>query len=93
MKHFEVTPSQLLPILRDCHAAKLNPFVQGQPGVGKSAIVAQYAAEIGAEFIDARLAYYAPQDVQGFPYLDIDEQGYVRCDLAVPLSGPRRRIR
>jgi AAA domain (dynein-related subfamily) len=89
MKHFEVTPSQLLPILRDCHAAKLNPFVQGQPGVGKSAIVAQYAAEIGAEFIDARLAYYAPQDVQGFPYLDTDEQGVRTMRLSRPAFWPK----
>jgi hypothetical protein len=89
MKHFEVTPSQLLPILRDCHAAKLNPFVQGQPGVGKSAIVAQYAAEIGAEFIDARLAYYAPQDVQGFPYLDTDEQGVRMMRLSRPAFWPK----
>ena len=89
MKHFEVTPSQLLPILRDCHAAKLNPFIQGQPGVGKSAIVAQYAAEIGAEFIDARLAYYAPQDVQGFPYLDTDEQGIRTMRLSRPAFWPK----
>ena len=89
MKHLEVTPSQLLPILRDCHAAKLNPFVQGQPGVGKSAIVARYAAEIGAEFIDARLAYYAPQDVQGFPYLDTDEQGIRTMRLSRPAFWPK----
>lgn len=89
MKYLEVTPSQLLPILRDCHAAKLNPFVQGQPGVGKSAIVAQYAAEIGAEFIDARLAYYAPQDVQGFPYLDTDEQGVRTMRLSRPAFWPK----
>jgi hypothetical protein len=71
----EVTPDQLLEVLKACHAAKLNPFVQGQPGVGKSAVVAAYAKSINAEFVDARLAYYAPQDVQGFPYLDTDEQG------------------
>jgi len=73
----EVTTSQLTQVLRDCHAAKLNPFIQGQPGVGKSAVVAAYAKSIGAEFIDARLAYYAPQDVQGFPYLDSTADGKV----------------
>ena len=41
----EITPSQLKSVLRDCHAAKLNPFIQGQPGVGKSAIVAEFARE------------------------------------------------
>jgi hypothetical protein len=75
MINIEVTPSQLFKVLKDCHTAGLRPFIQGQPGVGKSAIVAEYARSIGAEFVDARLAYYAPQDVQGFPYLDSTADG------------------
>jgi hypothetical protein len=89
MEHIEVTPSQLRAVLRDCHQAKLNPFVQGQPGVGKSAVVQQYAEEIKAEFIDARLAYYAPQDVQGFPYLDKDETGNRTMRMSRPAFWPR----
>jgi len=89
MKQIEVSPSQLRSVLRDCHAAKLNPFVQGQPGVGKSAVVAQYAGEIQAEFIDARLAYYAPQDVQGFPYLETDKEGVRTMRLSRPAFWPK----
>jgi len=89
MTTIEVTTSQLKQVLKDCHAAKLNPFIQGQPGVGKSAVVAEYAREIGAEFIDARLAYYAPQDVQGFPYLDTDESGHKTMRFSKPSFWPK----
>lgn len=89
MRQIEVTPSQLRSVLRNCHAAKLNPFIQGQPGVGKSAVVAQYAAEIQAEFIDARLAYYAPQDVQGFPYLETGEDGTRTMRMSRPAFWPK----
>lgn len=88
MQTIEVTTSQLIDVLRDCHAAKLNPFVQGQPGVGKSAVVAQYAQSINSEFVDCRLAYYAPQDVQGFPYLDTDESGIKTMRFSRPAFWP-----
>lgn len=89
MTTIEITPSQLLETLKECHASKLNPFVQGQPGVGKSAIVAEYAKSIGAEFIDARLAYFAPQDVQGFPYLNPEADGSKSMKFSKPAFWPK----
>jgi hypothetical protein len=90
MTTIEATPSQLTSVLKDCHAAGLRPFIQGQPGVGKSAVVAEYARSIGAEFIDARLAYYAPQDVQGFPYLHTDpESGEKSMRFSKPAFWPK----
>jgi len=89
METIEVTTSQLKTVLKDCHAAKLNPFVQGQPGVGKSAVVQEYANESSFEFVDARLAYYAPQDVQGFPYLDTDANGNRTMRMSLPAFWPR----
>lgn len=89
MIKIEVTPSQLNTVLKDCHAAGKRPFIQGQPGVGKSAIVAEYAKSIGAEFVDARLAYYAPQDVQGFPYLNTDEDGGKTMRFSKPAFWPK----
>jgi hypothetical protein len=88
MTTIEVTPTQLRSVLRDCHAAKLNPFIQGQPGVGKSAVVADYAKSINAEFVDARLAYYAPQDVQGFPYLNTNADGSKSMRFSKPAFWP-----
>jgi hypothetical protein len=89
MTTIEVTPSQLTEVLKDCHAAGLRPFIQGQPGVGKSAIVAEYAKSIGAEFVDARLAYYAPQDVQGFPYLHSNDEGEKTMRFSKPAFWPK----
>lgn len=89
MTTIEVTPGQLTQVLKDCHAAKLAPFVQGQPGVGKSAVVGEYAKSIGAEFIDVRLAYYGPQDVQGYPYLASDENGHKTMCFSKPAYWPK----
>jgi hypothetical protein len=89
MIKIEVTPSQLTKVLKDCHSAGLRPFIQGSPGVGKSAIVAEYARSIGSEFIDARLAYYAPQDVQGFPYLHTGEEGEKTMKFSKPAFWPK----
>jgi hypothetical protein len=89
MTTIEVTPNQLKQVLKDCHAAKLAPFVQGQPGVGKSAVVAEYAREIGSEFVDVRLAYHAPQDVIGFPYLSTDEGGDKTMRFSRPAFWPK----
>ena len=75
LKTIETTMSELEDVLRYCEASNLAPFIQGAPGVGKSAIGAQYARAMKREFIDVRLAYYAPQDIQGYPYLDSTANG------------------
>ena len=89
MQTIEITLNQLPALLKDCHASGLHPFIMGQPGVGKSAGVDAYAESIGAEFIDARLAYYAPQDVQGFPFLDIDDEGMKTMRFSKPAFWPK----
>ena len=87
----ELTPTQLKTLLRDCDAARphLNPFIIGQPGVGKSAVVAEFAAESNREFIDLRLAYYAPQDVIGFPHLVTEEDGSKALKFSRPAFWPK----
>lgn len=87
MQTIEVTTSQLKSVLKDAHAAKLNPFIQGQPGVGKSAVVNDYAKEIAAEFIDVRLAYFGPQDF-GYPYLHENEDGSKTMRVSRPSFWP-----
>jgi hypothetical protein len=47
-------------------------MLHGRPGVGKSEIVAQLAAEIGAELHDLRLTTIEPQDLRGLPFYDHD---------------------
>lgn len=88
MQHIEVTPAQLIDVLKDCHSSKVNPFIQGQPGIGKSAIARQYAESLGAEYIDVRLAYYGPQDF-GYPYLHTNEDGSRTMRLTRPPFWPK----
>lgn len=69
MTTIEITPKQIPSVCKDCHESNVYPFFQGQPGVGKSEGIMAYAKTLSAEYIDVRLAYFAPQDVQGYPYL------------------------
>lgn len=47
-------------------------MLHGRPGVGKSEVVAQLAADIGAELHDLRLTTIEPQDLRGLPFYDHD---------------------
>lgn len=49
-------------------------MLHGRPGVGKSDIVHQLAAEIGADLHDLRLTTIEPQDLRGLPYYDHDRR-------------------
>lgn len=52
-------------------AAELPPLmVWGAPGLGKSTIIRDIAAEFGIGFIDVRLAQREPVDVRGLPVPD-----------------------
>jgi MoxR-like ATPase len=45
-------------------------MLHGRPGVGKTQIVQQLAAQIGARLFDLRLTTIEPQDLRGLPYYD-----------------------
>ena len=49
---------------------KVPCFLWGAPGIGKSSIVKQIAAEQGMAFIDLRLALLDPTDLKGIPFYD-----------------------
>lgn len=49
------------------HQVKLSLMIWGPPGIGKSSIVAQTAAEHGLACIDLRLSQLAPTDLRGLP--------------------------
>jgi len=65
-----VKASQLARTLQHLVEEKLPAFVWGPPGIGKSSIVAQVAAEQGVEFLDLRLALLDPTDLKGIPFFD-----------------------
>jgi ATPase family associated with various cellular activities (AAA) len=46
---------------------QISTMIWGAPGIGKSTIVSQLAAEHQLEFIDIRLSQLAPTDLRGLP--------------------------
>jgi MoxR-like ATPase len=64
-----MTPSQLAKYLASIveHDLRLSLMIWGAPGIGKSSIVAQAAADAGLDFIDVRLSQLAPTDLRGLP--------------------------
>ncbi len=60
-------PTAIRNALNVCLAKNRPAFVWGPPGVGKSDIVAQVAAERGMELRDVRLNLLDPTDIKGFP--------------------------
>ena len=49
------------------------PFLQGRPGIGKSAIVKQLAEENELDFIDLRLSQLDSCDIRGIPRVDAEK--------------------
>ncbi|WP_308918137.1 AAA family ATPase [Jannaschia sp. LMIT008] len=47
-------------------------MLHGRPGIGKSEIVAQLAAETGRRLLDLRLTTVEPPDLRGLPFYDHD---------------------
>lgn len=63
-------PKQIRQALNAAVDMQRPTFVWGPPGIGKSDIVAQIAAERGAELRDVRLNLMDPTDIKGFPVPD-----------------------
>ena len=72
-----MNPNQLSTYLQTVLSAevRLSLMIWGPPGIGKSSIVAQAAAEAGLGFIDVRLSQLAPTDLRGLPVPDRDAAG------------------
>jgi len=64
-----VTPSRLKLAIQHSISRKRPLFIWGQPGIGKSDIVAEVARSQGRPLIDIRLPLMEPTDMRGIPYL------------------------
>ena len=63
-----VTQDDLLEIL--LNVAPSRPvFIWGAPGIGKSALVEQFAAEIGLPYVSLLGSQLAPEDIIGIPQI------------------------
>lgn len=67
-----ITPTRLLTVLKPLWEEKLAPFLHGSPGIGKSAIIWQFAALYNLKVIDLRLTQIEAADLRGLPYIDSD---------------------
>ena len=63
-----VTQSDLLEIL--LNVATIRPvFIWGAPGIGKSALVEKFAAEVGLPCVSLLGSQLAPEDIIGIPQI------------------------
>jgi hypothetical protein len=82
----EVNISQAIRLISTYLEAKLVPMVHGSPGIGKSDIVKQIAANYNLKVIDLRLSQCDPTDLMGFPTIRGDKSGYIPMDT-FPIEG------
>ena len=60
-------PSQVAATLPKLLQTGRTPFIWGDPGIGKSDILRDIAAQLKIELVDMRLSIYDPTDLKGFP--------------------------
>lgn len=65
--------------------AKRPVFLWGPPGIGKSEVVADIAAELKGVVVDIRMAQMEPTDIRGIPYFNKDSG---KMDWAEPVDLP-----
>ena len=65
-----LTPSEAKEALIKCFKARLVPFLQSSPGMGKSSIIKEIAQEWNLELIDVRLSTMEPVDISGLPHFE-----------------------
>lgn len=63
-------PKEVADFLRVCIKARRNTFVWGPPGVGKTAVITQLAAEMGIPLTVKIAAQMDATDVAGLPFID-----------------------
>lgn len=64
-------------------------FLWGPPGIGKSELVADIAAELGGHMIDLRLGQMEPTDIRGIPFYNKDSG---KMDWAEPVDLPTQEL-
>ena len=62
-----MTPSQVFTEIHTLLHAGLSPFIHGPTGIGKSNVIAQYAAAHELELRDIRASQLDPVDARGIP--------------------------
>lgn len=80
-----VTSAQARKAILKAFKSKRPVFLWGPPGIGKSEVVADIAAELNGQVIDLRMAQMEPTDIRGIPYFNRD---IGKMDWAPPVDLP-----
>lgn len=64
--------SDTVSAMRSLIASQIPTFLWGPPGIGKSSIIKQIAAQEGIGCIDLRLSLMDPTDLKGIPFYERD---------------------
>lgn len=78
--------SQVHKMLVRAHAAGLVPFIKGSPGIGKTAIIHEFAKEYRLKVMDIRLGQSDPTDLLGFPRIENGRAVYA-APADIPIEG------
>lgn len=65
-----LTPGKLLPCLETLHDLKMPAYLHGAPGIGKSSIIRDFAAQKGLPLHVVILSQIEAADLRGLPALD-----------------------
>lgn len=84
----QLTPKTLYRQLQYCIYSKRTPFVWGDPGIGKSAIIKYIADKLGFHFEDIRLSQIDSVDLRGLPVKSYLEYSEDIVDSKNPERGP-----
>ena len=76
-----MTLSKAKEAIITCMKARLVPFLQSSPGVGKSSGVNDIGNEYGLKVIDVRLSSLEPTDLQGLPWFNNGKAQFQPFDL------------
>lgn len=79
MGMYKVTPRQAVRMIGQCLEVGLVPFLQGSPGIGKSAIGNGLTDMFNLAMVDHRLSTSPPEDMSGLPYFEDRPYGKVAC--------------
>lgn len=83
---FTLSPKKVYEEILACASVGLVPKIESSPGVGKSAIVAQFAKDHNLKLIDIRLGQYTPEDLNGLPMRNGNKASFVPFDT-FPIEG------
>jgi hypothetical protein len=86
MSTIKVTPHEAVDYIKDIISAKLVPMLSGDPGIGKSDIIAQILEVYNLQMLDIRLSQYDPSELNGYPSIKNNRAAHIPLEI-FPIEG------